>query len=74
VVDVQVFCRGILGTMSDPNFIPIFLVLTSRSPYWKYMAQFLFLMNGTVIFAQGTGFNRFLYLDFFNIKILRVIY
>jgi hypothetical protein len=68
VVDVQVFCRGILGTMSDPNFIPIFLVLTSRSPYWKYMAQFLFLMNGTVIFAQVTGVNRFLHRDFFHIK------
>lgn len=74
MVDVQVFLQGNSCAMSDPNFVPIFLVLTSRSPYWKYMAQFLFLMNGTVIFAQGTGFNRFLYLDFFNIKILRVIY
>jgi len=69
---VQVFCRGILGTMSDPNFMPIFLVLTSRSPYWKYMAQsffiHIFLMNGTVIFAQVTGVNRFLHRDFFHKK------
>lgn len=63
MVDVQVFLQGNSCAMSDPNFVPIFLVLTSRSPYWKYMAQSffinIFLMNGTVIFAQVTGVNRF---------------
>jgi hypothetical protein len=72
VVDVQVFLQGNSCAMSDPNFVPIFLVLTSRSPYWKYMAQSffinIFLMNGTVIFAQVTGVNRFLHRDFFHIK------